>query len=351
MSVLYVLIVPTLVTNFLFHFQTFLFIFLSAKLWNLSMQATIKYWGTNNEIIATIVFFLIQSCLSTIIDLPFSLYKNFVIEEGHGFNKYTLKFYFWDKLKKFLVFQPLMAVMVGAATYIIIRFEDNFFFWLWSFSTSISVLMITIYPSVIAPLFDKYTPLEDGALRARIQGLAEQLRFPLKNIYVVDGSKRSSHSNAYFYGLFKSKQIVLFDTLFESDSPYMLKKKVEEDAKKAEGGDSQKDEDKDDEDKKKEKKATGCTESEILAIICHELGHWFYSHIYKNLTISLINLLIIFKVSSLFFYDSVVYEAFGFGVQNRPRLIGLSIIIENIFLLYFEVILCLLLFLFVCFGC
>src|SRR5699024_10062948 len=147
----------------------------------------------------------------------------------------------------------------------------------------------------------------------RIQQLAADIEFPLKNIYVVDGSKRSSHSNAYFYGVFKSKQIVLYDTLFESKSEN-AEEKTEKDSEKEK---LVKD------DTKSAPKKTGCTEKEIVAIICHELGHWKHSHVYKNLIISLVNMFFIFKIAAIFYKDSVIYEAFGFSGTNKPCFIGL----------------------------
>lgn len=276
------------------------------------------------------LFFFLQSSMSTIIDLPFSLYSNFVIEERHGFNKYTFKFFIWDTVKKFLVFQPIISALIGGSTYIIIRFENQFFLYLWLFSSSMAIIFMIIYPSLIAPLFDKYTQLEDGSLRTRIEKLATDIHFPLKNIYVVDGSKRSSHSNAYFYGVFKSKQIVLYDTLFEKKE----EKKPEDEVQGEENEALVKD------DKVKGEKPTkssGCSEKEIVAIICHELGHWKHSHVYKNLIISLANMFLIFKIAALFYKDPVIYEAFGFFGPNKPCFIGLLLVIENIFLIYFEV--------------
>ncbi|OTF73622.1 CAAX prenyl protease 1-like protein, partial [Euroglyphus maynei] len=314
-----------------------LWILLASILWNWSTKITDKYLGYQNEVVSTIVFFLLQTAISAVIDFPFSLYSNFVIEERHGFNKYTLKFFLWDTLKKFLIFQPIISLLVGGATYIIIRYEDQFFFYLWLFSSGTAIIFMIIYPSLIAPLFDKYTPLNEGSLRTEIERLATQIKFPLKNIFVVDGSKRSSHSNAYFYGFFKMKQIVLYDTLFDKDSPYFKKNQPEE--KPETTDESEKEKSTDDTAKKTdEKKASGCTEKEIVAIICHELGHWNHNHIFKNLVISLVNLFFIFKIASLFYNDTVIYHAFGFyGENNMPRFIGLTIIIETIFLLYFEI--------------
>ena len=210
---------------------------------------------------------------------------------------------------------------------------------------------MVIYPSLIAPLFDKYVPLEDGSLRNSIEHLATEIKFPLKNIFVVDGSRRSTHSNAYFFGVFKSKQIVLYDTLFEKDSPHYPKKDDDKEPETATEDSEKKADDAEPETELRQRKKpqtketpkttksthTGCTEKEIVAIICHELGHWHHNHIFKNVAISLINLFFIFKIASLFYNDQVIYNAFGFYGPNMPRFIGLAIIIENIFLVYFEV--------------
>lgn len=129
------------------------------------------------------------------------------------------------------------------------------------------MFLMTIYPSCIAPLFDKYTPLPEGDLRTKIEELAKQIDFPLTKLYVVEGSKRSAHSNAYFYGFFKNKRIVLYDTLLEDYTP--LNEEGTEAEKPMEG---------------KEKK-TGCSTEEVLAVLGHELGHWKLNHVLKGIVI------------------------------------------------------------------
>ena len=128
------------------------------------------------------------------------------------------------------------------------------------------LFLMTIYPSCIAPLFDKYTPLPEGNLRTRIEALAKQIDFPLTKLYVVEGSKRSAHSNAYFYGFFKNKRIVLYDTLLEDYTP------LNEDSAESE------------KEEVKEKK-TGCSTEEVLAVLGHELGHWKLNHVLKGIII------------------------------------------------------------------
>ena len=139
--------------------------------------------------------------------------------------------------------------------------------------------MITIFPTFIQPLFNKFTPLEEGSLKTKIEALAARISFPLTKLFVVDGSKRSSHSNAYFYGFFKNKRIVLFDTLLKD-----------------------------------------ATEDEILAVLAHELGHWQFNHVLKHLLVAQAHLFLIFYAFSFVVSNDVVYAAFGF--KTKPVLIG-----------------------------
>ncbi|KAJ3101428.1 CAAX prenyl protease 1 [Phlyctochytrium planicorne] len=158
------------------------------------------------ETLQSIVFVIIYITLSTLVGIPFSLYSTFVIEERHGFNKQTLALFFSDLFKELILGFVLSAPLVSGFVQIVKWGGDNFFFY---------IVMILVYPTVIQPLFNKFTPLPDGSLKEKINALASRLKFPLTKIFVVDGSKRSSHSNAYFIGLFKDKRIVLFDTLLE----------------------------------------------------------------------------------------------------------------------------------------
>ncbi len=133
---------------------------------------------------------------------------------------------------------------------------------------------MTVYADYIAPLFDTYVPLPPGELRVQIEELAESLSFPLYKLYVVEGSKRSSHSNAYMYGFYKNKRIVLFDSLIEGYKPEGEAKVGQE------------------EEKKLDEVAKGCSNKEIIAILAHELGHWKLNHNVKNLLISQVRILL-----------------------------------------------------------
>ncbi|KAJ8315597.1 hypothetical protein KUTeg_007747, partial [Tegillarca granosa] len=277
-------------------------------------------YGSDYEIIQSILFMLLAMVYSTITSFPWSVYSTFVLEEKHGFNKQTFGFFIKDTIKK--------------------------------------LLLITIYADYIAPLFDKFTPLPEGELRTKIEELAKSIDFPLTKLFVVEGSKRSSHSNAYFYGFFKNKRIVLFDTLLEDYTPINEKKEGEVEKKEGEGekkeskeGEEEniseksnendnKETEEDEVKEKKEKvetkarKSQGCNNEEILAVLSHELGHWYLNHILKNLIISQVNTFLCFMVFAFLIKRSELFTAFGFSVE--PTLIGLLIIFQFIFSPYNE---------------
>merc|ERR1711981_1011973 len=252
--------------------------------WDLSGQINIDIIGIgDSEIYQSMMFLFIFNLFSTVINLPFSIYGTFVLEEKRGFNQQTALFYVKDQIKGFIVGQAIMLPLVAAIIKIIQWGGTYFFVYLWVFVTVFSLFMLIIYPEFIAPLFDKYTPLPEGQLRKDIEELAASIEFPLYKLFVVEGSKRSSHSNAYFYGFFKFKRIVLFDTLLEAEEREKLK--TEEDKAKEEAEEKEKEEN-DSEPEKKNKLAKGCTTPEILAVLGHELGHWKLNHVLKNIVIA-----------------------------------------------------------------
>lgn len=289
-------------------------------LWNLSggLVRKLGYTGSD-EILQTLMFVLVGSVISTIIDLPWSLYSTFVVEETHGFNKQTIGFYAKDKLKKFVVGQAIMAPILSIMLYIIRVGGDYFFIYVWVFAFVVTLFLMTVYPDYIAPLFDKFTPLPEGKLRKSIEDLAASIDFPLKKLYVVEGSKRSSHSNAYFFGFYKNKRIVLFDTLLENYIP--ADKKDEPVAEKPADG--------------KAERKTGCNDEEVLAVLAQELGHWKLNHVLKNLLITEVNLLLCLSVFGMLYQNQTIFSAFGFPNQ-RPLFIGLLIIFQYIFSPYNE---------------
>lgn len=273
----------------------------------------------DNEMIVSCVFLLFMSVYGTIKEMPFTLYGIFCLEEKHGFNKQTFGFFVKDQIKSFLVSNAFSLPIACAVIYIVTIGGPYFFVWLWAFVGVVSLLFLTIYPIFIAPLFDKYSPLADGPLRTSIEQLASRLKFPLTQLYVVDGSKRSAHSNAYFYGLWSSKRIVLFDTLL------INKGEPVEESKEADGED-------------KEKSEKGCQDSEVLAVLAHELGHWKLGHVTKNIVIMQVHLFLMFAVFGYLFNYDPMYSAFGFPLGTRPILIGLLIICNYILASYNAVI-------------
>lgn len=195
----------------------------------------------SHSIVFVLTFILIQQALS----LPANIYHTFVLEEKFGFNKQTPKLFITDMLKSnllaFLFAPPILAGFLS----IVKKTGTQFVTYLWLFTAVLQVFMITVYPIFILPLFNKLSPLEEGPLKAQTEALAKKLKFPLHELFVIDGSKRSAHSNAYFFGLPWKKHIVIYDTLIE-------KSKSEE----------------------------------VVAVLAHELGHWSLGHTTKLFGIS-----------------------------------------------------------------
>jgi len=297
------------------------------KFWDMAAQ-TLDFFGYtvgDNEIFMSLLFTLYMSIFSTITGLPFTIYSTFVVEERHGFNKQTAGFFAKDQVKKFVVGQVIQAPILACIIKIVYWGGDYFFVYLWFFAVAMTLFLMTIYPDLIAPLFDKYTPMPEGELRSEIEALAASVEFPLYKLYVVEGSKRSSHSNAYFYGFFKFKRIVLFDTLLEESE--RLKLKTEEEINKEES----------DESDSKNSKKTGCNNNEIVAVLGHELGHWKMNHVLKNIIIGQVQIFLMFALFAYLSKSKPLYIAFGFH-DSQPVLLGLMIVLQYITAPYSAVI-------------
>jgi len=258
---------------------------------------------------------------------PFTVYSTFVIEERHGFNKQTPAFFAKDQIKKFLVSQIIQAPILAGVIKIVLWGGEYFFVYLWVFAVITMLFMMTIYPDLIAPLFDKYTPMPDGTLKEGIERLAASIDFPLYKLFVVEGSKRSSHSNAYFYGFFKFKRIVLFDTLLEEEERKKLKTEAE----------MKEEQEKEKETEGEASKKTGCNNEEILAVLGHELGHWKLNHVVKNMIIGQVQIFLMFALFAYLSKSGSLYAAFGFH-DSKPVLIGLMIVLQYITAPYSAVI-------------
>jgi STE24 endopeptidase len=242
-------------------------------------------WGFNadNEILHTLAFLAGVFIWSQITDLPFSLYSTFVIEARHGFNKQTIWLFIKDMVKGIVIAALIGPPIVAAIIVIVQKSGPYSAIYLWGFMFVLSIVMMTLYPVLIAPLFNKFTPLPEGELREKIEKLASSLKFPLKKLFVVDGSTRSSHSNAYMYGFFNNKRIVLFDTLIQQ-------------CKNAD---------------------------EVVAVIAHELGHWKLSHTMYHFILMQVLTFLQFGGYTLVRNSKDLFQSFGFDAQ--PVVIGLII--------------------------
>lgn len=306
--------------------EAYLIFYLGALPYVYNLSASqLSYFNYDSEISTSVLFSLYFMIYSTLTGLPWTIYYTFVLEEHHGFNKQTWSFFWKDNVKKLILSVVLTVPILSLLIFIIRWGGDYFFVYAWLFITIVSLLMVTIYADYIAPLFDNYVPLPPGDLRTQIEELASSLDFPLYKLYVVEGSKRSSHSNAYMYGFYKSKRIVLFDSLIEGYKP--IEKIATTEATTEEVTEVKKD----------DEVVKGCSNLEIIAILAHELGHWKLSHNVKNLLISEVNTFFYFLIFAVLMNRQVFYSAFGFD-SEKPVIIGLIIILQFIFAPYNELI-------------
>jgi len=257
--------------------------------WHHSTQLSMYLGLGSSEMAVSAVFLFLNSIFDTIVGIPVGLYSTFVLEEKHGFNKMTMKLYWTDKIKGFLISNAMsIPLMLGIVK--LVRWGGNhFYLYVWTLLLAFSLVMLTVYPNFIMPLFNKYEPLEDGELRTEINKLADSLNYPLKKLYLVDGSKRSSHSNAYLYGFWKDKRIVLFDTLIKNEKEPELE----------------------------------CTTKEVVGILGHELGHWKMSHTVQGFVLQNLLSLAALKGFGNFVSSPDMYSSFG--LKSQPVVIGLTL--------------------------
>ncbi|GLI78636.1 zinc metalloprotease [Penicillium ochrochloron] len=252
------------------------------KLWGVAGFVLARYFPDRfqGEISQTLLFIFGFNILSTILSLPISYYNTFVLEEKFGFNKQTLRLWVTDMLKGQMLGIVLGTPIISAVLKIVQKTGNSFFYYLWLFGVFVQVFAITIYPIAILPLFNKLSPLQPGEIKTGVENLAKKLKFPLSELHVIDGSKRSAHSNAYFYGLPWKKHIVIYDTLLEKSEP-----------------------------------------QEVVAVLSHELGHWSLSHTTKLFGIAQFHMFYIFALFSVFVNNKSLYQSFGF-VKEQPIMIG-----------------------------
>ena len=236
------------------------------------------------------VFFLILFILSSIISIPFSFYNTFVIEEKFGFNKTTKSTFFIDIIKSSILSMLIGGFLLFIALYLYDNLKDGFWLWLWIGLSLLMVFINMFYADIIVPIFNKLTPLDNGGLRKKIENYSKEVGYLLKNIYVIDGSKRSTKANAFFSGLGPRKTIALYDTLIEKH-----------------------------------------TENELVAVLAHEIGHFKKKHVFSGLVMSVIQI----GVMTFFFelclkLPEISIALGGLDTSFHLGLIGFSIIFSPI---------------------
>ena len=208
------------------------------------VQRIADLWLTTvtNSLIQGLAVILTVLLLSSLLEMPFSLYRTFVIEVRYGFNKMTLAMYLADAAKGLLLGALFGLPLLFGVLWLMERMGASWWLYVWGVWVTFNLLLLFIYPSFIAPLFNKFTPLQDETLKTRIKALLQKCGFTAQGLFVMDGSKRTSHGNAYFTGFGKTKRIVFFDTLLERLVP-----------------------------------------TEIEAVLAHELGHFKRHHVLKRI--------------------------------------------------------------------
>ena len=239
------------------------------------------------------IFFLILFILNSFISIPFSYYNTFVIEEKFGFNKTTKLTFFIDIIKSTLLSFFIGGILLFLALYLYENLNDGFWLWLWIGLSLLMILINMFYADLIVPIFNKLTPLDDGELRNKIEKYSKDVGYLLKNIYVIDGSKRSTKANAFFSGLGPRKTIALYDTLIEKH-----------------------------------------TENELVAVLAHEVGHFKKKHIFSGLIMSIIQI----GIMSFFFelclkLPEISIALGGLESSFHLGLVGFSIIFSPISIL------------------
>lgn len=218
--------------------------------------------------------------ISSLLETPFGLYSTFVIEAGFGFNKMTPGLYLLDALKGLLLGAVLGLPLLFGVLWLMQQMGDWWWLYVWAVWVGFSLLLLFIYPAFIAPLFNKFQPLQEEETRARIAALLERCGFTVSGLFVMDGSKRSTHGNAYFTGFGKTKRIVFFDTLLQRLAP-----------------------------------------AEMDAVLAHELGHFKHRHVMKRIAITFAASLAFLWLLAQLMQSDWFYQ--GLGVQSKSTALAL----------------------------
>ncbi|MBA2352709.1 MAG: M48 family metallopeptidase [Pseudomonadota bacterium] len=228
--------------------------------------------------------------LMTLIEIPVSLYRTFAVEARFGFNKMTLKLFFGDLLKQALLAAVFGLPLLLLVLWLMARMGDNWWFYVWLAWMTFNVLALAIYPTYIAPLFNKFSPMQDMALKARIEALLQKCGFTSQGLFVMDGSKRSNHGNAYFTGFGKAKRIVFFDTLLARLQP-----------------------------------------AEIEAVLAHELGHFKLRHVIKRMAWTFAVSLAFLWVLGFLIDKEWFYQGLGVAEPSTAMALLLFVMVAPVF--------------------
>ena len=230
---------------------------------------------SDSTIIQSCIFFMIFHLLNTFLGMPFSYYSTFFIEEKYSFNKTTLKTFIVDKIKGLFISSLFIIGLTSLAIILIEYFSTGFWIWLWIGLSLFMVFLNMFYADLIVPIFNKLTPLENGELRSKIESYSKKVGYSLKNIFVIDGSKRSTKANAFFSGLGPRKTIALYDTLIEKH-----------------------------------------TDEELVSVLAHEVGHFKKKHILVSMFLTILQLGIMCYLFELCMNMEVIASSLGSSKMN-----------------------------------
>jgi STE24 endopeptidase len=275
-----------LITGLVSFILTFGFIYFGFFGW---VDIWLKTW-INDPIFLSLIYFGFIFIGSDLISLPFDYYQTFVIEEKFGFNKSTVKTYFSDKIKGYILSIVIGGGLLYVLLWLIHQMGKDFWWQFWAVSAVFMVFVNLFYTALILPLFNKLTPLENGELNDRIVQYAQRVDFPLENIFVIDGSKRSSKANAFFSGFGKRKKVVLYDTLIDQHTP-----------------------------------------DELVAVLAHEIGHYKKKHIIWSMFVSILQVgILLFILSQFIFSEKMSLALGGTSMAVHLNIIGFTMLFTPI---------------------
>lgn len=254
--------------------------FALAWLWQLTARFTDAIWARELLLVA------LMSIVTGIVGIPFNYYSTFSIEERFGFNKTTKATFWLDLIKGTLLSAALLLPLLALLFWLMRAAGSLWWLYAWGIFIGFQLLMLAIYPTFIAPIFNKFTPLDKEDTKSAIEGLMKRIDFESNGLFVMDGSKRSAHGNAYFTGFGKAKRIVFYDTLLEK-----------------------------------------LTNSEIVAVLAHELGHFKRKHIVKRIVMMAAASLAFFAAVAWAMQQPWLYTSFGFAADTGKVAPGVALIL------------------------